>query len=49
MAVTESAQPLLDAARVEADEGVIDLSRKGGAGKFVEAAKQGRIWSRERS
>ena len=39
------AQPLLDAARVTADEGVVDLAR--GAAGFIETAKRGRIWARE--
>jgi catalase len=42
---TAEAKPLLDKAAVEPDGGVIDL--KTGAGKFIAAAKQGRIWDRE--
>ena len=41
-----AAQPLLDAARVVPDKGVIDLAGKGVA-KFIETAKRGRIWTRE--
>ena len=46
IAVTNAAGPLLDAARVEAGEGIIDLGRKG-VSQFIEIAKRGRIWSRE--
>ncbi|MDQ3338618.1 MAG: catalase [Myxococcota bacterium] len=41
-----AAQPLLDAARVAPDAGVIDLGGKGIA-SFIETAKRGRIWARE--
>jgi catalase len=41
-----AAQPLLEAARVKPDAGVIDLGGKGVA-KFIDAAKRGRIWARE--
>jgi catalase len=43
---TAAAQPLLDKAAVEADDGVIDLAG-GGVAAFIDAAKQGRIWDRE--
>ena len=41
-----AAQPLLDAARVVPDEGVVDLTGKGVA-RFIDTAKRGRIWARE--
>jgi catalase len=49
------ARPLLDAARVAAGDGVIDLGSGLGSGlgggdaipRFISAAKRGRIWSRE--
>ena len=44
--VVDVARPLLDAAQAIADEGVIDLAGKGIA-EFIDAAKHGRIWSRE--
>ena len=44
--VVEEAQPLITAARVVDDEGVIDLGGKGIA-TFIETAKRGRIWARE--
>jgi len=44
--MTAVAQPLLDKAAVEADEGIVDLAGNGVAA-FIEAAKQGRIWDRE--
>jgi catalase len=40
------AAPLLEAARVRPDDGVIDLAGKGVA-TFIETAKRGRIWARE--
>jgi catalase len=43
------ARRLLDAARVEIDAGVIELAGEGGVAAFIEAAKRGRVWSRERS
>ena len=46
IAVSATAKPLLDAARVQADEGIIDLGRKG-VSQFIETAKRGRIWTRE--
>jgi catalase len=50
-----AAAPLLEAARVKPDAGVVDLAggngkTKGagrGAAAFVETAKRGRIWARE--
>ncbi|MDB4957960.1 MAG: Catalase [Myxococcales bacterium] len=42
-----SAQPLLDAARVKGDEGVIDLAGGKGVAQFLAVAKEGRIWARE--
>ena len=44
--VVAAARPLLDAANAMVDEGVIELAGKGIA-SFIEAAKRGRIWSRE--
>ncbi|MEJ7602683.1 MAG: catalase [Kofleriaceae bacterium] len=43
-----TAQPLLEAARVKPDAGVIDLGGKGIA-TFIDTAKRGRIWNREPS
>ena len=44
--VVGAAQPLLDAAGVKPDAGVIDVGAKGAAA-FVAAAKEGRVWARE--
>ena len=44
-----SAQPLLDKANVVPDAGVITLANQKSVGAFIKAAKQGRIWDRERS
>lgn len=41
------ARPLLDAARVTADAGVIDLAGGKAIVQFLTAAKRGRVWSRE--
>ena len=41
---TSEAQPLLDAAGVDPDEGVIVGSH---ANMFISAAEKGRIWARE--
>ncbi|HEY0254619.1 MAG TPA: catalase, partial [Kofleriaceae bacterium] len=46
IAMTEAARPLLDAANVDDDEGVIALDGKGVA-QFVTRAAKGRIWERE--
>ena len=46
--VVKDAQPLLAAARVKTDGGVIDLGDKGIA-TFIETAKRGRIWAREQA
>ena len=43
-----AAQPLLEAARVKPDAGVVDLGGKGLA-SFIDTAKRGRIWNREPS
>jgi len=48
MAVVPAAQPLLDAAGVKPDEGVIEITTKTIAA-FVDAAAAGRIWARETS
>jgi catalase len=47
IAATPDAHPLLDAARVIPDPGVIDLAAGTAIATFVATAKQGRIWSRE--
>jgi catalase len=44
--MTAAAQPLLDKAAVEKDEGIVDLAGNGVAA-FIAAAKQGRLWDRE--
>ena len=46
---TASAQPLLDAAGVVADAGVVALKGKGEASAFVDTAASGRVWDREPS
>jgi len=45
--VVGEAKPLLDAARVVAGDGVIDLADDG-VSRYTTAAKAGRVWSRER-
>jgi catalase len=45
IATVAAAKPLLDAARVVAGEGLIDVA--GGPAAFITAAKHGRVWSRE--
>ena len=47
IATNGDAGPLLAAARVSPDAGVIDLGGDGGIAQFVAAARGGRIWSRE--
>ena len=47
IATVAEARPLLDAARVTADAGVIDLAGDEAIAQFVMAAKRGRVWSRE--
>jgi catalase len=47
IAMIGDAGPLLAAARVSPDAGVIDLGGDGGIAQFVTAARGGRIWSRE--
>ena len=44
---TDAAKPLLDAAGVAADAGVIALSKTGDASAYVDVAANGRIWDRE--
>ncbi len=44
---TAAAQPLLDAAGVEDDAGVIALAKATDASTYVDAAAAGRIWDRE--
>jgi catalase len=46
IAAVAAARPLLDAARVKADAGVLELTA-GAIPQFIAAAKQGRVWSRE--
>jgi len=43
--VVAAAKPLLEAAGVKTDGGVIDLAK--GVDGFITAAKRGRIWARE--
>ena len=47
IATVDEARPLLDAARVEGDAGVIDLVGGMAIAEFITAAKRGRVWSRE--
>jgi catalase len=47
IAATPAARPLLDAARVTADAGVVELAAGNAITTFVTTAKQGRLWSRE--
>ena len=47
IAHTADAQPLLDAAGVKADEGVIALPNDKAVKRYIEAAKNGRLWQRE--
>jgi catalase len=47
IATVAEAGPLLDAARVVPDAGVIDLAGPGAIAAFLTAAKRGRIWARE--
>jgi hypothetical protein len=44
--VVGAAKPLLDAAGVKPDDGVIDVTA-GTIGRFIDTAKEGRIWARE--
>jgi catalase len=44
---TRGAKPLLDAARVESDAGVLAIDNAKAIAAFIETAKRGRIWSRE--
>ena len=45
IAHSPEAQPLLDAAGVKADSGIVEISK--GAEAYIDVAKGGRIWSRE--
>ena len=47
IAATAEAQPLLDAAGVEADAGIVALAGADDATAFVALAGEGRIWARE--
>ena len=42
-----AAQPLLDAASVMPDAGVLAVSDKASLAKFIQTAKAGRLWERE--
>ena len=44
---TEGAEPLLRAAGIVPDEGVVSLAGEGGARRYAERAAAGRIWARE--
>lgn len=44
---TAEAQPLLDKAGVKADEGVLPLPNDKAVGRYIAAAKGGRLWQRE--
>jgi catalase len=44
--VVGAAQPLLDAAGVKKDEGIVDINAKS-IGTFIDRAKEGRLWARE--
>lgn len=43
----QEAQPLLEAASVQADAGVVPISDKKSVSRFIKAARNGRIWDRE--
>jgi len=47
IATVAEAGPLLAAARVTADPGVIDLAGGAAIAQFIAAARRGRVWSRE--
>src|SRR5262245_2713805 len=47
IAATPAARPLLDAARVTPDAGVLELAAGTAIATFLTTAKQGRLWSRE--
>ncbi len=47
VAFTSEADPLLQAAGVKTDKGIISLTPSDGISTFIEAAKTGRIWERE--
>jgi catalase len=47
IATVAAAKPLLDAARVVADAGVVELGGAGAIAAFITAAKRGRVWTRE--
>lgn len=49
IAHTTDAQPLLDAAGVVADLGILPLSDNGSANGFLATAGNGRVWAREPS
>ena len=45
--IVEAATPLLAAAGIEADAGVVTIAKGAKPQAFVDAAKRGRIWDRE--
>ncbi len=47
MGHSAEAQPLLDRAGVQADDGVIPLSKDKDVAKYISTAKNGRLWTRE--
>jgi catalase len=47
IATVAETRPLLDAARVDGDAGVIDLAGGKAISSFITSAKRGRVWSRE--
>jgi catalase len=47
IAASPDARPLLDAARVTSDPGVIELTAGAAIATFIATAKKGRLWSRE--
>src|SRR5207342_309179 len=44
--VVGAAQPLLDAAGVKKDDGIVEVTAKS-VSSFIDRAKEGRIWARE--
>ncbi len=49
LAHSAGAQPLLDRCGVKSDAGIVPLANEKAVGKFIAAAKNGRIWDREPS
>ena len=46
---TAAAQPLLDAAGVVPDAGIVALAEDDDVDEYIDAAADGRVWDRERS